>query len=502
MRPKQTASQTDGVEYRRAKTWQIALTMMSNSLSMTFYTLIGYMSYLANVGYGIALAAAGVILTVTRLFDGVIDPFLALLMDRVNTKHGKLRIFMVTGWVLRALAVLLLFVWLSDTGRGPVLFVILYCLYIIGASTCDIAGNMAAAVITNDPQQRPMVGVWGTVYAYLVPTILSALIVMLVLPQFGNEYTAQMLATTALIIVPVSLVFLVLTCIGISEADKPQNFENVSAAGDDAGVTVADMWRLVKANRPFQMYVLHCVSSKLSQQTMSQAIVTTVVFGILIGNIQYGTMISIIAMLPSIIFAIIAGKFCGKVGSKKIAVFAMLTGIAATAVMLVFCAAIDMTTIAGFSVQMVVFFILILIINGLKMCITTADNAMRSDVIDYELSRSGKYLPAVVNATYNVIDQVISSLGSTIAAVCISFVGYASTTPQPTDPSTPALKAMGLFLYFGLPVLGWLIGLFAMKHYDLGRMRMIEVQKDIAQRKAALHHGEAAADSNETAKEA
>ena len=492
MSTKQTASQADGVEYRRAKTWQIAMTMMSNSLSMTFYTLIGYMSYLANAGYGIALAAAGVILTVTRLFDGIIDPFLALLMDRVNTRFGKLRIFMVAGWVLRTLAVLLLFVWLSNKGQGAVLFVILYCLYIIGASTCDIAGNMAAAVITNDPQQRPMVGVWGTVYAYLVPTVLSALLVMLVLPRFGNEYTAEMLSTTALIIVPVSLVFLVLTCLGISEADKPENFRNVSASGDDGKVSLADMWHLIKANRPFQMYVLHCVSSKLSQQTMSQAIVTTVVFGILIGNIQYGTMISIVAMLPSIVFAIVAGKFCGKVGSKKIAVFAMLAGIVATVIMVVFCAAIDMTSISSLSIQMIVFFVLILVINGLKMCITTADNAMRSDVIDYELSRSGKYLPAVVNATYNVIDQVISSLGSTIAAVSISFVGYATTTPQPTDPSTPALKAMGLFLYFGLPVLGWLIGLFAMKHYDLGRERMVEVQRDIADKKAALSESEEA----------
>ncbi len=492
MRPKQTASQTDGVEYRRAKTWQIAMTMMSNSLSMAFYSLIGYMSYLANAGYGIALAAAGIILTVTRLFDGIIDPFLALLMDRVNTRFGKLRIFMVAGWVLRTVAALLLFVLLSDKGHGPVLFVILYCLYIIGASTCDIAGNMAAAVITNDPRQRPMVGVWGTVYAYLVPTILSAFIVMLVLPRFGNEYTAPMLSTTALIVVGISFVFLVLTCIGISEADKPENFENVSAGGADSGVSLGDMWRLIKANRPFQMYVLHCVSSKLSQQTMSQAIVTTVIFGILIGNIQYGTMISIVAMLPSIVFAIVAGKFCGKVGSKKIAVFAMLTGIAASVAMIVFCAAIDMTAISRLSVQMVVFFILILVINGLKMCITTADNAMRADVIDYELSRSGKYLPAVVNATYNVVDQVISSLGSTIAAVCISFVGYATTTPQPTDPSTPALKAMGLFLYFGLPILGWLIGLFAMKHYNLGRERMVEIQKDIAEKKAALHEAKEA----------
>src|SRR5690625_1114189 len=38
-------------------------------------------------------------------------------------------------------------------------------------------------------------------------------------------------------------------------------------------------------------------------------------------------------------------------------------------------------------------------IYGASMCITVASGAMRADIIDYELDRSGKYLPAAVSAT-------------------------------------------------------------------------------------------------------
>ncbi|WP_454854863.1 hypothetical protein [Promicromonospora soli] len=81
---KQTASEADGVTYRRARTWEIAFSQMNNGSAMIFYILVGLMSYLQNAGYGIAVAAAGVILTVTRVFDGLIDPVLAFVIDKVS----------------------------------------------------------------------------------------------------------------------------------------------------------------------------------------------------------------------------------------------------------------------------------------------------------------------------------------------------------------------------------------------------------------------------------
>lgn len=459
---------------------------MSQGMSMTFYSLVSLMSYVENVGFGIAMGLAGLLLTASRIFDGVIDPLIALIMDRVNTSHGKIRLFMVIGWVIRTAAALMLFVVLSGKQLGPIAFLVLYLIYIFGSSVCDIAGNIATTVITNDPRQRPLVGVWGTVYSYIIPTVLSVVSAAVILPRFGNEYNVACLSFLCIMYVSLSLVFLIMCLVGVSASgcDKPENFENISAGEEK--VSLRDMWHLIKDNRPFQMYILHCVSAKLSQQTMSQTMVSTIIFGILIGNLAFGTILSAVAMLPGIIFAVISGKFCGKYGSKKVAVFSMVAGIAVSFVVIAFCYAIDMKEISTNVVMTVAFFVLMLVINSLKMCITTADTSMRSDVVDYELSRSGAYLPAVVTATYNFVDQFISSLGTTIAAFGVSLVGYVTTSPQPTDVATPEIKAVGLFLYYGIPILGWIIGLISMKFYSLTREKMVEVQKDIAEKKAEL----------------
>jgi Na+/melibiose symporter-like transporter len=488
---KLTQSEIDGVQYRRAKTWQIALSQMSGGSAMVFYSLVTLMSYLANEGYGIVMSVVGVLLTVTRIFDGLIDPFLAVIIDRVNTRFGKLRLFMAIGWVIRSVAALLLFVWGSDAGHGIVYFVAMYVLYIIGSSIFDITGNMTSPVMSNDPRQRPVINVWSTVYSYLIPTILGLVSTLVILPMYGNKYTPAMLATVCLLYIPVSLVLTILACIGVAEVDKPENFQGISAGGAENSVRLRDMFLLVKDNRPFQMYIITAVSAKLAQQTTSQAIISTMLFGILVGNIQFGTVLSTISMLPAILFAIIGAKYAGKFGNKKATVTWTQVCLVVSAVSIVFLAAIDMKQISKNIVLMVVFFILLLLGSGTKMCVTTANGAMRSDIVDYELDRSGKYLPAVVTATYNFIDQFISSLGTTIAAVGVSLIGYTATSPQPTDAATPAIKWMTLFLYYGVPVIGWVIGLIAMKFYKLSKEEMVNVQKRIEAKKEETVQAEA-----------
>lgn len=111
---------TNGVQYRRAKTWQIAFSQLSSGSNVIFYLLVGLMSYLANAGYGIAVAVVGIILTGTRIFDGLIDPFIAMFIDKFNSKHGKIRIILSIGWVIRAIATYMLFIWGSGKGYGVV----------------------------------------------------------------------------------------------------------------------------------------------------------------------------------------------------------------------------------------------------------------------------------------------------------------------------------------------------------------------------------------------
>ena len=88
---KPTASEVDGVQYRRAKTWQIICYACNGLVGMSVYSLIGMASYSASIGYGITTAAVGIILTCSRILDGITDPLLAFVYDRVNTKFGKLK---------------------------------------------------------------------------------------------------------------------------------------------------------------------------------------------------------------------------------------------------------------------------------------------------------------------------------------------------------------------------------------------------------------------------
>ena len=483
---KLTQSEIDGVQYRRSKTWQIALAQMCNGSAMIFYSLMTLLSYLANAGYGMVMGIAGVLLTVTRVFDGLIDPLISLMIDRVNTRFGKIRVFLLLGWAIRSVAALALFVWFSGKGHGIVLFVAVYLLYIIGTSIQDIAGNMLPAVMSNDPKQRPVISVWSTVYSYLFPMILSVVSTMIILPMYGNQYTAEMLSYLCLLYIPISLVLLVISCIGVSGMDKPELFQSITATGEEDKVKPRDMWELVKSNRPFQRYIVSAVSDKLAQQTVSQSIVSTLLFGIAIGNIQFGTMLSIISMLPAIVFAIIGAKHAGRAGNKEVTVLWTKVSIIIAALSVVFCGVIDMRQISSNFIFTAIFFVLLLAMSGAKMCITTANGAMRADIIDYELDRSGKYLPAVVTATYNFIDQFVSSLGATIAAVGVSLIGYTTTAPQPTDAPTPAIKWMALFLYYGMPILGWICTLVAMKGYHLDKKEMVEVQKRIVDKKEAI----------------
>ncbi|HAQ51839.1 MAG TPA: sugar transporter, partial [Lachnospiraceae bacterium] len=85
------------VTYKRAKTWHIALSQMTGIMQMAFYVLLGYAAYIGNLGYAITTVLVGVLITITRVFDSITDPFIALIIEKFNSKHGKMRMFLAIG---------------------------------------------------------------------------------------------------------------------------------------------------------------------------------------------------------------------------------------------------------------------------------------------------------------------------------------------------------------------------------------------------------------------
>ncbi len=482
---KSTQSEIDGVQYRRAKLWQVILYACNGLVGMSVYSLIGLASYSASIGYGITTLIVGYILTGTRIFDAITDPLVAFLYDRINTRFGKLRILLAGGFAIEAVALLAMFDLVSSKGFGTIMFILLYCLYVIGYTITNMTAQTIPALLTNDPKQRPVIGVWTTAFNYLVPITLTIVLNVVMLPMYGGTYNQAFLSAACRVCLLVALVGIVLVCVGVSGIDKAESFTGTSETKEH--LKIRDMVDVLKGNRPLLCYIISAASDKIAQQTASQSIVVTLMFGIVIGNMGLSTILNAIGLFPSIIFAILGAKYAGKYGSQKTIVVWTWIGAIIAAVSIVFFALIDPKGIAVMlSPLMILYVILTFALNGAKMCITTANTSFMADIIDYELDRSGRYVPAVVTGVYSLIDKIVSAFGATIAAGAVALIGYTTTMPQPGDPCTTSVFWMAMTLNFGLPIFGWICTLIAMRFCHLDKAAMVEVQKHIHEKKAAL----------------
>ena len=496
-----SAIEQNGVQYRKAKLWQIILVAFNAFNGMAVYFLIGLASYSASIGYGIATLVVGGLLTFTRIFDAITDPLLAFVYDRFNTRFGKVRPLMLIGWVIQSAGLLCMFNFFSSKGHGIPVFLLFYLIYVIGYTIVNMTAQTLPALMTNDPKQRPTVGVWQTVLNYLTPMALNIIVYTKLMPALGGSFNQNFLNITTWMCVTISFIGVVLVCIGISEYDKPENFKGIK----NERLKVRDMVDVLKSNKPLQSYILSAASDKIAQQASSASIVSTMLNGILIGDMGLATTLSMIGMLPSILFAAYGARYAGKHGHKESIVSwtrnCIFANLAIIAFFIIVRNTVGTTTIASMGVTMILYVALTFITNGFAMCVTTANTGFMADIIDYELDRSGKYIPAVISGTYSLVDKIVSSFSAAIATGCVALIGYTATMPQPGDPATSGVFWMTMFLRYGLAIVGWICTLLAMRRCGLTKDEMVNVQKRIADKKAAakeelyekeLHKGDAA----------
>ena len=97
-------------------------------------------------------------------------------------------------------------------------------------------------------------------------------------------------------------------------------------------------------------------------------------------------------------------------------------------------------------------------------------------------------MPAVVTGTYSLIDKVITAFSAAVAAGAVAILGYTTTMPQPGETCTSAIFWVTMAVKFGLPILGWICTLVAMRFCGLDKEEMVKVQKRIAEKKEQARH--------------
>ena len=114
--------------------------------------------------------------------------------------------------------------------------------------------------------------------------------------------------------------------------------------------------------------------------------------------------------------------------------------------------------------------------NGVKSVSSSIVIPMIADCADYETYLTGRYVPGMMGTLFSFVDKMISSFATTVVGFVVAGIGYTATMPDVTDAYTPALFWATAFLFIGLPIIGWICSLIAMKFYPLDDKKMLEIQ--------------------------
>ena len=86
----------------RVPLWRLGGFAMNNLATNLYMFLMMYVSYYLVGLVGVIVVVATSFSTMMRIWDGVTDPFVGLLLDKTNGKFGKNRPFIVIGNIILA----------------------------------------------------------------------------------------------------------------------------------------------------------------------------------------------------------------------------------------------------------------------------------------------------------------------------------------------------------------------------------------------------------------
>lgn len=186
------------------------------------------------------------------------------------------------------------------------------------------------------------------------------------------------------------------------------------------------------------------------------------------------------AILPTIVFTFLGVNLAKKSGIKKS--FLRFTWIGAILLVLLLLVTPSLLKVEDGKGVM-----LILILLALQSSISSLAGSivipMIADCSDYETYRSGKFMPGLIGTIFSLVDKIISSVSTFILGLAISFAGYGNMKIQPNTPINLKFQVAILFIIFGLPLLGHIASIIAMKFYYLDDKKMEEIKHEIEKRK-------------------
>lgn len=417
--------------------WQVV-----SSYLLVFYTDV----------FGLAPAVISVLLLVARVWDGINDPMMGMVMERTRSRWGRFRPYLLFMAPIMALFNILTFMGpdLSSTGK----IVWAYVTYIglgMAYTALNIPYGGLATVMTSDTNERAEINMWRTIGSFAGSFFVN-LATMRLITYFGERGGNGYLTTATIYSIAAIPMFWI--CFkNCKERFTPKAQEKLK---------IKDSLKCIVNNGPLASVIFYSFFGNLSMNLRLATLAYYFIY--VVGN---PTMMA--TLLPLEILCAIAAtpfgtKLAKKIGLKQTSIIGSV--IRGVAIALLFF--IDPTNKA--------LLVVVTIFVGLSNFFGATTNTMVAASVDYAEAKTGKRADGTIYATSSLVTKIASAIAGSAGVMIIAASGYVANEVQ----TSSALWGIR-FTSQMLPALFCFASAICLCFYHLNEQKHKEILKQLEQ---------------------
>lgn len=414
------------------------------AFSWTYVSM--YLMYFWTDVLGLHMASTGVILLLSRLWDGVSDACIGYWIDKTQTRMGKFRPWILASCVPIAITNILCFSVLpiqSQTGKQ--LYAIVTFMLLIFAYSCEnVAQNAMPVAMTTDALERTNLASWRTFAGYMGSIIVSYLSLRCVDWFGGGDEQKGFFLTT--ILYGIIIVILFLLCVKGTR-------EVVRTSKNASKIRIKDTLKAFQGNTP--AIVLIGAFTLIGFFHYGRSAVAVYYFTYIGGDKMLHSVWSIVQMSGSILGSLMVPFLTRRLKNKRSAV---MIGWGTGGILMI------LLSLFSPQKQHSLFFVIQFFIGaGIGMA-TTGIYGMIPDITEYTENMHGMRIAGSLSAVISFFNKCGMAFGTSTAAWLLSALGYVANQQQ-----TPEVLTGIHMMFTVLPGVLALLSVLILRFYKLDR---------------------------------
>lgn len=415
---------------------------------------------------GVNAAAVGTIMLVSRVFDGISDIIMGMIVDRTKSKYGKARVWLLRICIPFALSGILLFsvpVSLGSTAKLVYVFITYNLTSTVVYTAINVPYSSLNALMTQDPYERSVLSIFRNLLA-TAGTLLINMITLPLVEFFGDNAAAW--TKTFCVLGILSIGAFLVTFFGTKErvravAEINGTMEKISFVEGIKSLFANKYWIMITAVLAL-FFLYYAINGG-----------TTVFYAKdILGDRDLVSTINGIYNAIQIIALFFIAKLVKKYGKRN--VFSLGLIITTIGMLILEFGGSSMPNLVVSS-----------LIRGIgNACAGATIWAMVSDTIDYGEWKTGYRTEGLINSACSFGYKIGNGIGSALLGIIIELGGYVGEASVQTSEALFSIR----LCFIWIPIIVFVICFMILRFYHLdtefdGIIKELHIRAEVAAKK-------------------